>query len=129
HRGACNAKMPQGRHNAAYYLWEAGLKLLGTVAVIAHAERPAHHDPALTERLQNLARPSVGHWCEFLRLLVPRLADAGVPGFAPVRELLFGKARDDLPRAAGLDAALVAALQGKAVTRSSGKLAELLDRL
>ena len=57
--------------------------------------------------LKNLARPAVGHWWEFVRRLVPVLADSGDEGFSRVRDLVLGRARDDLPRAAGLDAALV----------------------
>jgi hypothetical protein len=34
------------------------------------------HDPETSERLKNLACPSIGHWWEFIRRLVPPLADA-----------------------------------------------------
>jgi hypothetical protein len=34
YRRAHNAKTPLERHNAAFYLWEAALKLLGSVAVV-----------------------------------------------------------------------------------------------
>src|SRR5256885_2327472 len=76
YRRAHNAKTDLERHNAAYYLWEAALKLLGAAAIVAYAGRnePA---PELRERLENLARPALGHWWEFVRLLLPPLADAG----------------------------------------------------
>src|SRR5207244_2953054 len=96
----------------AYYLWEAGLKLLGSVGVIAYAERP-EHDPQLAERLQSLARPALGQWWEFVRRLVPILADGGDGDFAKVRDLLLGRTRDDLPRAAGLAALLGEALEDR----------------
>jgi WD40 repeat protein/serine/threonine protein kinase len=128
YRRAHNAKTPLERHQAAYYLWEAGLKLFGSVAVVSYAEQ-SHHDAALAERLQNLARPAVGHWWEFIRLLVPVLADAGDPAFAAVRHLVLGRTRDDLPRVAGLDAALVEALDGKSGARTTVRLTELFDRL
>jgi WD40 repeat protein/serine/threonine protein kinase len=128
YRRAFNAKSSRDRHDAAYYLGEAALKLLGAVAVAAYAERP-HTDPALAERLQNLARPSLGHWWQLVRLLTPVLAEAGDAGFASVRDLLFGRARDDLPRAAGLDAALVEVLQGKSAARSTVRLADLFEHL
>src|SRR5439155_21757651 len=83
YRRAVNAKTARDRHDAAYYLWEAGLKLLGAIAVVAYAERP-HPEPALTERLQNLARPALGHWWEFVRLLLPKLAERA-PAFAALR--------------------------------------------
>jgi hypothetical protein len=128
YRRAHNAKSPLERHLTAYYLWEAGLKLLGSVAIVEYAERP-EHDPQLAERLHNLARPAVGHWWEFVRLLVPLLAGAGDWPFAAARELVLGRTRDDLPHAAGLDAALCEALDGRGGSRSTVRLSELFDRL
>jgi WD40 repeat protein/serine/threonine protein kinase len=127
-RRAHNAKAPPERHLTALYLWEASLKLLASVAVVTYADRP-EHDPQLAERLQALARPSVGHWWEFVRLLVPALADAGDTGFAAVRELLLGRTRDGLPRCAGLDALLREELEGKPGARATVRLTELFERL
>jgi serine/threonine protein kinase len=128
YRHAHNAKTPLDRHQAAYYLWEAALKLLGSAAVATVAEvgEPA---PDLAERLRNLARPSLGHWWEFVRLLLPTLADAGDPGFRAARDLILGRPRDDLPRAAGLDAALREALDGAGGARVTVRLDELFERL
>jgi hypothetical protein len=98
------------------------------VAVVEFAEL-GDEDQNLAERLQNLARPSTGHWWEFVRRLVPVLADAGDERFGQVRELLLGRARDDLPRAAGLDAALSEALEGNHASRSRVRLTELWNRL
>jgi WD40 repeat protein/serine/threonine protein kinase/tetratricopeptide (TPR) repeat protein len=128
YRRAHNAKGPRDRHDTAYCLWEAALKLLGATAVVAYAEHGAPA-PELAERLRNLARPALGHWWEFVRLLVPVLADAGDAGFAAARELVLGRARDDLPRAAGLDAALREALDAAPGARVTVRLAELFDRL
>src|SRR5579863_2520978 len=69
YRRAHNAKSAVDRHNAAYYLWEAALKLLGSVAVVEYAEL-GDVDPQLVEMLENLARPAVGHWWQFVRRLV-----------------------------------------------------------
>src|SRR5262245_41550350 len=74
YRRAHNAKAPLERHQAAYYLWEAALKLLGVVAVAEYVES-GDQDSALAERLRNLARPALGHWWEFVRRLTPVLAD------------------------------------------------------
>src|SRR5438105_1613197 len=123
-RRSQNAKTPLDRHLAAYYLWESGLKLLAATAVVEYAELN-DHDPELTEKLQILARPSVGHWWEFVRRLVPVLADKGDKGFGTVRELVLGRARDDLPRAAGLYAALAEALEGRGGARATVRLTEL----
>ncbi|HEV3122582.1 MAG TPA: serine/threonine-protein kinase, partial [Isosphaeraceae bacterium] len=127
-RRSSNAKGPLDRHLAAYYLWEAALKLLGSASIVAYAER-GEHDPKLAERLQNLARPALGHWWEFTRSLTPVLAAAGDAGFGSVRDVLLGPARSDLPRVTQLDAALREALEGSAATRSSVRLSELFDRL
>ncbi len=127
-RRAHNAKTPLERHQAAYYLWEASLKLLSSVAVVEYAEL-SDHDPQLEERLQNLARPSLGHWWEFLRRLAPILSAAGDGPFTAIRDLVLGKARDDLPRAAGLDASLDEALDGHGGVRAAVRVSELFDRL
>jgi WD40 repeat protein/serine/threonine protein kinase len=125
---AHNAKTPIERHLAAYYLWEAALKLLASAAIVTYADlgRP---DPQIAERLRSLARPALGHWWEFVRLLVPALAEAGDDGFRAARDLLLGPGRSDLPRAAGLDACLREALDGRAEPRGAVRLGELFDRL
>jgi WD40 repeat protein/serine/threonine protein kinase len=128
YRRAHNAKTALERHLTAFYLWEAGLKLLASVAVIEYAERGTP-DPALAERLQGLARPSLGQWWEFVRCLLPVLAEAGDEPFRRVRDLLLGKSRDDLPRAAGLEAALREVQEGKSGARSTVQLGGLFDRL
>jgi WD40 repeat protein/serine/threonine protein kinase len=127
-RRAQNAKTPLDRHQDAYYLWEAALKLLGSAAVVEYAEL-ANHDSQLVDMLENLARPAVGHWWQFVRRLVPVLADSGDEGFTQVRALVLGRVRDDLPRATGLDAALIEHQQGKASARATVRLTELFDRL
>jgi serine/threonine protein kinase len=126
-RRARNAKTPLDRHQSAYFLWEASLKLLGAVAVAAYAERPGP-DPKLTGLLENLARPSLGHWWEIVRGLLPVLAE-GDPGFTAARDFLLGRARDDLPRAAGLDATLAELLEGGSGPRARVRPRELYDRL
>src|SRR4051812_2882606 len=54
---AHNAKSPFDRHQAAYFLWEAALRLLASAAVITYAEHPTP-DPDLDEALKKLARPA-----------------------------------------------------------------------
>jgi hypothetical protein len=97
-RRSQNAKTPLEQHLAAYYLWEASLKLLGATAVVEYAATK-DRNPEITEKLKNLARPALGHWWEFVRRLVPVLADKGDKGFGNVRDLVLGRARDDMPRA------------------------------
>jgi hypothetical protein len=85
YRRACNAKAAQERHHAAYYLWEAALKLLGSDAVVSFLHPGRTSDPRLTEILQALARPAVGHWWALVRALTIGLADAD-EGFAQIKE-------------------------------------------
>jgi eukaryotic-like serine/threonine-protein kinase len=127
-RRSQNAKTPLECHHAAFYLWEAALKLLGSVAVVEYVHL-SMHDPGLVELLKNLARPSLGHWWEFVRRLVPVLAEHGDPGFTSVCDILLGPVRDDLPRAAGLDSKLIEVLGGRGGARSTVRLPELIDRL
>jgi len=119
---------PWLRHQNAYYLWEATLKLLGSVALIEYAALK-DRDADLAARLKNLARPSLGHWWEFVRRLVPILADVGDKRFGTVRDLLLGKTRSDLPRAAGLDAILRNTLGLHGGPRTVVRLTELFDHL
>jgi WD40 repeat protein/serine/threonine protein kinase len=128
YRRAHNAKTALERHLTAFYLWEAGLKLLASVAVVEYAERP-EHDPKVAERLQNLARPSLGHWWEFVRLLLPVLADSGDSELGKLRDQVLGRARGDLPRAAQLDVALRSALDDAGGSRGTVRLSDLFDRL
>src|SRR6516165_4712351 len=81
---AHNAKTPYDRHQAAYFLWEAALKLLGSVSIVSYAES-GQHRPDLDSSLESLARPSVGHWWGHVRLLVPVLAEGKDEGFLGVR--------------------------------------------
>ncbi|MGL4460592.1 MAG: protein kinase domain-containing protein, partial [Planctomycetia bacterium] len=129
YRRAHNAVGAVEAHANAYYLWEAGLKLLGATAVVEYA-RGDDHDPILKERLQSLARPSLGHWWEYVRRLTPVLADRGDAAFVKIRDLLFGRSRDDLPRCAGLDALLEDSTDAPATrARARVRLSELLDHL
>lgn len=127
-RAADNAKNVLDRHCGAFYVWEASLKLLGSVAIVELAGRgtPAGE---LQELLQSLSRPSLGHWWGYVRTLTKVLAPEDA-GFRGVQKLLLGKTRNDLPRCAGLDAALREALEpGVSARQSTVRLSELCDRL
>jgi hypothetical protein len=60
--------------------------------VVEYAERGLS-DPDIAKYLQNLARPMLGHWRGFVRLLVPTLAGAGDAAFVRLHDLLDGKPR------------------------------------
>lgn len=129
YRRVHNARTPLERHNAAYFLWEAALKLLGAVSVVEFAALQ-NPDPQLAERLKNLARPTVGHWWELVRGLVAALGDARIGNFDQVRNWVLGRGRNDLPHAAGLDGVLRGILEQSAPRlRTVVRLAELFDLL
>ena len=125
---AHNTKNPFDRHQTAYYLWEATLRLLASAAVATYAERPVH-DPDLDEPLRKLARPALGDWWGLIRRLIPILADSGDEGYAAIRELILGRARDDLRHIAQLDVMLQETLGLPAGSGARVRLSELLDRL
>ncbi len=127
-RRALNAKSPLEQHLSALYLFEVGLKLLASTAVVEYAALE-RIDPQLQDCLKNLARPSLGQWWEIGRRLVPVLAEAGCPGYDTVQKLLLGRSRDDMPRAAGLDAVLRERLEAGTGSRATVRLSELFDRL
>ncbi|MBL8850666.1 MAG: serine/threonine protein kinase, partial [Planctomycetaceae bacterium] len=110
-RRSANCKTVIDAHLTAFSLAEASIKLLSASAIVHFAEQPTH-DPALVECLRKLARPSLGHWWEFARRLIPSLAERHA-AFAHVRSMLLERAHNDCPRAAGLDAAILTALGRK----------------
>ena len=129
YRRADSAVDPLKRHLAAFDLWEASLLLLASTAIVEYAER-ADPDPQIVEKLKNLARPHLGQWWELVRLLVPALASSGDEAFKRIAELLLGRTRDDLPRAAGLDAVVLETLgKSKKGGQAAVRLQDLFDHL
>ncbi len=125
-RHATNAKSPLDQHQAAYFLWEAAVKLLAVSAVAIYAERP-EHDDKVCEQLKTLSRPTLGEWRKIVRMLMPILAEND-EGYRRLKSLME-RSRDNLPRAAGLDAVLREVVEKKTGARSTVKLTELFDRL
>jgi eukaryotic-like serine/threonine-protein kinase len=129
YRRADCAVDPLKRHLAAFDLWEASLLLLASTAIVEYVEQP-NADPQIVDRLKNLARPHLGQWWEIARLLVPALAMRGDQPFGQLAESLLGRTRDDLPRVAGLDAALMETLgKKKKGSQASVRLQDLFDHL
>lgn len=111
-RRAANCKTVIDAHLTAYSLAEATIKLLSASAIVHYAEQPTH-DPELVACLRKLARPALGQWWEFARRLIPVLAERHA-SYAHVRSVLLERPHDDCPRAAGLNAAILAARGRKA---------------
>jgi serine/threonine protein kinase len=85
---AFNGKTHQVRHDGAYYLWEASLKLLACTTIAEYAALRCD-DPRNAELLKSLVRPALGHWWALVRTLTPVLAGNGDAAFAHINEQLF----------------------------------------
>jgi serine/threonine protein kinase/tetratricopeptide (TPR) repeat protein len=128
YRRAHNAKTPRDSHDFAFYLWEAALKLLAASAAVSYRS-DSLTDPKIAAALANLARPSLGHWCEIARRLIPVLAQWQVAGYLAVDEIIYGRPRNDLPRCAGLMAASDFALGKGGGPKANVQVGDLLDKL
>jgi serine/threonine protein kinase len=128
YRRAHNAKTPLEQYLAAFYLWEAAIKLLGAVAVAEYAARGTP-EPRYASALEMMVRPSLWHWWQCARLLVPALAEREPARFQPARRFLFGPARDELPRSAYLAELLREAVEGRRAARAVLRPGELFDRV
>ena len=125
-----NEKSPRGRHDAAYLLWEAGLRLLAAVLLAEYQDRP-QSCPNLIQPLGGLRGPSTGHWRAIVRELLPVLA-AGEddPALATVAHRLSPRRTvRDMPHAALLAHALATKLRPERATQpqQTVRLANLFD--
>jgi len=100
YRRAYNAKDPRGRHDAAFYLFEAGVKL-GAAAHVQtyHREFEAGGPRAanVDELLRHLSLPSLGHWVGIIRELARhfgRRADHATHPLGHVWEQLSSRRRN-----------------------------------
>ena len=104
YRRAHHAKMALERHQTAYYLWEAALKLLASVAMVEAAELEngdSRHSPPPAPP----AWPGVADWWEMVGELVSRLAESD-PEFQSLQDFFTLPLAGNLPQAAALDALL-----------------------
>jgi serine/threonine protein kinase/tetratricopeptide (TPR) repeat protein len=127
YRRAHTAKSELELHHVSYYLWEASLKLMATVAVLEYANlsrESREHD----EFIQKLAQPQVGHWCDLLRKLLP-LAARSDATLHRTNELLLSDIQEELPRCAALDAVLRGAEPNAVSAASKVTLLDLFQRL
>ncbi|MGV3483876.1 MAG: hypothetical protein ACO1RT_05620 [Planctomycetaceae bacterium] len=107
YRRAYMAKSDLERHQVAYCLWEASLKVLTSVVIFEYAKTP-RQDEEHAALLQKLIRPDVSHWCQILRKLLP--VTAHDDALLHRTQVLFSSAiQDELP----YNAELAIALQGQ----------------
>jgi serine/threonine protein kinase len=127
YRRAYNAGTPFERQLCAFYLWEAALKILGTVAIVEYVEL-VERDQAMVEHLRGLTRPGLGPWWIIIRQMLPLLARRGDEPLQSIEGLLTSR-RDDLPRAVDLNAVLAEVLGEQRPARGGLRLTNLLERL
>lgn len=104
YRRARNALDPLERHQAAYYGWEAAVKLTAVSAIaeaLGRGSEVSGHDC-----LKPLARPSLGHWWGCCKTLLPLLGQNLADPYQPLADALVGRASQDLPAVAALDTEL-----------------------
>jgi serine/threonine protein kinase len=127
YRRALAAPRPRERHLEALYLWEAALRLLGSVALVQYAALwPGKSDLCWAPRL---ARPNAGLWWETVGVLVPLLAEHGDPHFERAREVLFRGTPADFPAVAVLQAALDELGEGRREPETAVPLELLFSKL
>jgi molecular chaperone DnaK len=126
-RRAHNADTPTDRHLVANYLWEAALKLLASTAVVESAE-VARGNSKIEERLNELDRPSLGHWWSLVRELTPILAESNPGSFADLQHYLF-HATEDWRELLELHRSLREILRGKADPQGKVRLKDLFDNM
>jgi serine/threonine protein kinase len=106
YRRAHNSRTPQERHHAAYYLWEAALRLLGAVALVQYATLGERDQQLIARQLAKLEPGTPALWWQAVHLLVPLLAEHGDPYFGQTRNLVLGGSPADFPALVALQGAL-----------------------
>ena len=86
---ALGSRRGRDRHDAAYYLCEATLKLAAAARIGRWLDVAWAPDSALAERLEVLVLPSLGHWCGLLRDVAAELARAPRHAFDATGGLLL----------------------------------------
>jgi serine/threonine protein kinase len=132
YRRARNAKTAREQHLAAFYLWEAAVKLLGCAAFAEPAERDGQDSERYQWRHQPQG-PLLQDWWDVVCRRVPLLAEHGDEAFRKLDEQVLGRAHPDWPRTGDLYRELERALRATQATHSQApgdvRLADLIDRL
>lgn len=87
YKRSAQAPTPFAGHQAAYYLWEAGIKLLGVAALTEYANLGLQSAP-VANAVQQFSKFGIGHWWGLLRTLLPELASSD-EGFRAARDLIL----------------------------------------
>ena len=131
---AYNAKDARSRHDNAFYLCEAFVKLAAGAAAMTYlqeAEHGAARKPALDRLLACLALPSLGQWVAMLRELARHFGDRPDAACHPLGGLWtqLDAQRRDLPGALALYRRLKNGPDGGPAGDQSCSLLQVLDAL
>lgn len=100
-------------HQAAFYAWEATLRLASSVVVAEHVRRRCAPDPKSSQIFSRLTAPLISVWCDSITMLVPELVQRGDEGFASLSRVVLENKQENLPDCRSLAAALNGVLIGK----------------
>ena len=129
-----NAKDARARHDNAFYLFEAWIKLATSPLVASYlqeAERSGHRVEALDRSLAQLALPSLGQWVGMLRDLSRYFGERPDAGSHPLGHLWgqLNAKRQDQPQRIALYRRIKNGADGKVGGDSSCSLLQLLESL
>ena len=134
YRRAYNAKDARGRHDNAFYSFEALIKLAACPLVVAYLDevrRSGVHVEALDRVLLRLALPSLGQWLNILRELARRFASLTDAASHPLGHVWTRLTRphQDQPGMLALYRRIKNGPDGTPSTDPSCSLLQLLDAL
>jgi serine/threonine protein kinase len=117
------------RHLNAFYLWEATIKLIGSVA-IANWAADQVRDREIVTLLESLREPTFDDWLDYIRQILPILARQGHPSLEPVWAFVYrDKHQKGLPKTRYLTELLVERTEGRRRVQADFRVSELLEYL
>jgi WD40 repeat protein/serine/threonine protein kinase len=131
---AFNAKAARSRHDNAFYLFEALVKMASSVAIAGYAHGVRSGQPraaALDRQLQQLASPSPGQWLGFFREISRRddeRPDAAIHPLGHVWNQLT-RSRRDMPGLVALYCRIRNGIDGEPATAQSCSILDVLNAL
>lgn len=131
---AHNGKSAKDRHDNAFYLFEAAVKLAASVATAAYRDdrrRGGPSSPKVDNALARLALPSLGHWLQMLRELARHFGERADAASHPLGRLShqLTTSRRDLPAVLALYRRIKNGPDGSSAGDQSCSVLALLDAL
>jgi serine/threonine protein kinase len=125
---AQDAKTPAEQLLNSFYLWEATLRLVGSVVLLEFAGRDEPL-PTIAKQIAPFAQPTLANCWNWVSQLVPWVPESEAARFRPLRQAFFGPPTADWPRAAALAELLREVIEGRRSPRAALSLMELVELL